>query len=54
MKTKKCDAIFCTKQTPAKYRYCRNCARDKGIIRDNRIGFFGWMVILILLWAVFG
>lgn len=54
MSKKTCDAFLCTKQTPKKYRYCYDCAKSKGLVGSNGIGVFGWVVILILLWAFFG
>ena len=51
---KTCDAFLCSNRVPAKYRYCYDCAKARGHIGNNGIGIFGWAVIFLILWAVFG
>jgi len=52
MSKKTCDAFFCTKKTPKKYRYCYDCAKSKGLTGGGP--FSGLMTLimlaLILLW----
>jgi len=52
MSKKTCDAVFCTKQTPTKYRYCYDCAKSKGLIGGTN--WFGWIVLFIILLGIFG
>jgi len=52
MSKKTCDAFFCTKQTPTKYRYCYDCAKSKGLIGGTN--WFGWIVLFIILLGIFG
>ncbi len=54
MSKKTCDAFFCTKRVPAKYRYCYDCAKAKGHIGNNGIGLFGWVFIIFVVWVIFG
>jgi len=54
MSKKTCDAFFCSNQTPKKYRYCYNCAKNKGLVGNNGLGFFGWAIILLIVWGLFG
>ena len=54
MSKKTCDAFFCGNQTPKKYRYCYDCARSRGLVGNNGLGFFGWAVILLIIWVLFG
>jgi len=54
MSKKTCDAFFCTKRVPAKYRYCYDCAKAKGHIGGNGIGLLGWVFIIFAVWVIFG
>lgn len=54
MSQKTCAAFFCSNRTNSKYRYCYNCAKRKGLVGNNSIGIAGWIVIIVLLIALFG
>ena len=54
MAKKTCDAFFCSNKCNAKYRYCYDCARSRGLVGNNGIGIFGWFLILVIIWAIFG
>jgi len=51
MSKKTCDAFFCTKQTPKKYRYCYDCAKNKGLIGSTN--WIGWLILILILMAFF-
>jgi len=54
MSRKTCAAFFCSNRTNSKYRYCYNCAKRKGLVGNNSIGIAGWIVVIVLLIALFG
>ena len=50
MGMKTCDAFFCTKRIPGKYRYCYKHAKSKGYVNDNNSWLGTIIIVLFLVW----
>ena len=48
MSKKTCDAWTCTNQTNAKYRYCYDCAKSKGLIKGSGGSLIGEIAIVVI------
>ena len=52
MNKKPCESFFCTNRVPAKYRYCYECAKKKGLFGSGSTWAW-WALFFVLVIVLF-